>query len=113
MKRFLAIILAGVIMLALVGCAAVINTETEIVQATIVDVDKDPTRTVFAGKTPVVYPADYDICLQYESVETWIDVTRDEYEKYEDLVGTTVEALLVTDYYDDNTVKKRLELVED
>lgn len=113
MKRFLAIILAGVIMLALFGCAAVINTETELVKATIIEVDKDPQRVTMVGKTPVIHPADYDIRLQYESVEMWIDVTRDEYYKYEALVGTTVDARLTTIYYDDNTVKYRLELVED
>lgn len=113
MKRFLAIILVCVIMLALCGCAQVVNTKTENVKATIIEVDKDPQRVTMAGKTPVVHPADYDICLQYESVETWIDVTRDEYYKYEALVGTTVDARLTTIYYDNNTVKQRLELVED
>jgi hypothetical protein len=113
MKRLLVIVLACVITLGLFGCAAVINTETELVKATIVDVDKDPARVTMAGKVPISHPADYDILLKYGDIENWIDVTRDEYEKYEDLVGTTVEALLITDYYDDNTVKKRIELAED
>lgn len=113
MKRFLAIILAGVIMLTLFGCAAVINTETEIVQATIVEVDRDPMRVTMAGKVPITHPADYDILLKYEDIETWIDVTRDEYYKYEALVGTTMDVNLVTDYYDDDTVKQRIELVEE
>lgn len=113
MKKFLAIILIGVIVLSLFGCAEIINTETEIVKATIIEVDKDPARVTMAGKIPVTHPADYDILLKYEDIETWIDVTRDEYYKYEDLVGTTIDAKLVINYYDDNTIKYRLELMGD
>lgn len=113
MKKFLATILTGAIVLSLFGCAEVIDTETEIVKATVVDVDRDPMRVTMAGKVPITHPADYDILLKYEDIETWIDVTRDEYYKYEDLVGTTIDAKLVIDYYDDNTIKQRLELMGD
>lgn len=111
MKRFLAIILTFVVVMSLFGCACVVNTETEIVKATIVEVDKDPARVTMVGKVAVSHPADYDILLKYEDFENWVDVTRDEYKKYEGLVGTTIEANLVTYYYDDDSVKQQLELI--
>lgn len=113
MKRFLAIILIATLMMTVVGCAEIVNTETETVKATIIEVDKDPARTTMAGKVPIMHPAYYDILLRYENIETWIDVTRDEYYKYAVLVGTTIDVMLVTVYYDNDTVKQRLELVEE
>lgn len=113
MKRYLAIILCCLVVLSMAGCAQVINTETEIVKATIVEVDKDPARVTMAGNDPISHPADYDILLKYGDIEEWIDVTEEEYYKYEALVGTTIDAMLVTDYYDDDTVKQRLELVKE
>lgn len=113
MKKYLAIILCCLMMLVMVGCAQIINTETEIVKATIVEVDRDPARPSMVGKVTVVHPADYDILLKYGDIEEWIDVTEEEYYKYETLVGTTIDAMLVTDYYDDDTVKQRLELVKE
>lgn len=112
MKKILAIILTCVVVLSLVGCAEVINTETETVKATIVEVDRDPMRVTMAGKIMVTHPADYDILLKYEDIEAWVDVSRDEYDKYETLVGSTVDAKLTTVYYDDDTTKQYLELME-
>ena len=113
MKKILAIILTCVVVLSLVGCAEVINTETETVKATIVEVDRDPMRVTLVGKVMVTHPADYDILLKYEDIEAWVDVSRDEYDKYETLIGSTVDAKLTTVYYDDDTTKEYLELMEE
>lgn len=113
MKKFLVIILACAVVLSLAGCAEIINTKTEIVEATIVDVDRDPMRVTMAGKVPITHPADYDILLKYEDIEAWVDVTRYEYDKYETLVGSTVNAKLTTVYYDDDTTKQYLELIKE
>lgn len=98
-----------ILIVSLVGCASIVNTETKVVEATIVEVDRDP--MIYTGK--VIIPADYDILIKYEDVETWINVSRSEYDKYKDLVGTTIKANFVIDYYDDNTIKRYLELIEE
>ena len=108
MRKVLCMLFAIILTLTFVGCAKIIKTETKVVEATIVEVDRDPMMMV--GK--VIKPSDYDILLKYEDVETWIDISRSEYEKYKDLVGTTIEVNFVVDYYDDNTIKQYLELME-
>lgn len=109
MRKVLCMLFAIILTLTLVGCAEVIKTETKVVEATIVEVDRDP--MICTGK--VVIPADYDILIKYEDIETWIDVSRSEYDKYKDLVGTTIEVNFVIDYYDDNTIKHHLKLIEE
>lgn len=109
MKKVLCMLFAMFLVLTTVGCATVINTETKVVEATIVEVDKDP--MIWTGKTAI--PADYDILVRYENIESWIDVSRSEYDKYEKLVGTAIEVKLVVDYYDDNTIKQYFVLIEE
>lgn len=109
MKKVLCMLFAIILTLTLVGCATVVNTETKVVEATIIDVDHDPMMPI--GK--VIKPADYDILLKYEDLEVWIDVSRSEYYMYEALVGTTIEVNFVVEYYDDNTSKQYLTLIEE
>lgn len=109
MKKILYALLLTILMVTLVGCAKVINTETKAVKATIVEIDRDPPKNI--GKTH--RSADYDIFLKCEDIETWIDISRAEYDKYKDLVGTTIDANLVVDYYDDDTMVQYLELPEE
>lgn len=109
MKKVLCMLFAVILALTLIGCAKVIKTETKVVEAIIVEVDRDPMMTT--GK--VIKPADYDILLKYEDIEDWIDVSRSEYNKYKDLVGTTIEVNLVISYYDDDTTQKCLKLIEE
>ena len=108
-RKALCMLFAVILTLTLVGCAKVVKTETKVVEATIVEVDRDPMRMI--GK--VMHPADYDILIKYGDVETWIDVSKSEYNKYKDLVETTIQVKLVVDYYDDNTIKRCLKLLED
>jgi hypothetical protein len=108
MKKALCMLFAIILTLNLVSCAKVVKTETNVVEATIIEADRDPARKVGAA----IEPADYDILLKYEDVETWIDVSRSEYDKYEDLVGTTIEVNLVISYYDDGTINQYLEIEE-
>lgn len=109
MKKVLCMLIAMMLISALVGCAEIVKTETKAVEATIIEVDHDPVRIL--GK--VTLPADYDILIKYEDVETWIDIPRNEYDKYKDLVGTTIEANFIVEYYDDDTVKQYLALIEE
>ena len=108
-KKILCAVVSILIIFSLVGCAEIINTETEIVEVIIVDADKDP--MISTGK--VTIPADYDILLKYEDLEAWVDVSRDEYNYYKDLVGNTIKVNLVTTYYDDGSVNRTFELTED
>lgn len=115
MKKILCILLLILLTLPLVGCAEIIDTKTEVVEATIIDVDYDPMwfQPVKVGKvnSMITHPADYDICLKYENIEQWIDVSSAKYDVYKELLNTTIEVNLITDYYDDNTIKQRLELI--
>ena len=108
MKKVLCMLFIVILTLTLISCAKVIKTETKVVEATIVKVDHSPMRII--GK--VIYPADYDILIRYEDIETWIDVTSSEYDKYKNLVGTTIEVNFIMDYYDDNTIKRYLKLIK-
>lgn len=109
MKKLACALFAVVLTLTLVGCVTIVKSETKVVEATIIEADRDPMMTF--GKT--VKPADYDILLKYGDIETWIDVSRSEYNEYKDLVGATIEVNLIIDYYDDGTIKHRLTLIEE
>ena len=109
LKHLLCVLFSMLLCVGLFGCAKVTNTETEVVEAIIVDVDRDPMRMV--GK--VTIPPDYDILLKYEDITMWVDVSRDEYYEYEHLIGTTIDVNLVTAHYDDGTVKQHFELIQE
>lgn len=109
MRKVLCMLLVVILTLSMAACARLVKTETKVVEATIIEVDRDPMRMV--GK--VIHPADYDIRIQYEDIKTWIDVSRSEYEKYKDLVGTTMKVDFVVDYYDDGTIKRYLRFIEE
>jgi hypothetical protein len=108
-KKLACILISILIIFSLVGCASVVSTKTEMVEVVIVDIDKDP--MICTGK--VVIPADYDILLKHSDLEVWVDISRSEYDIYKDLVGTTMTAELITTEYDDGTIKRQLELLED
>jgi hypothetical protein len=106
MKKILCVLVCVIFMCVMVGCAKLVDTKTETVKATIVDIDRDPMMLI--GK--IVHPADYDICLEYNNGEYWIDITSGEYYQYENLVGAAIDVDLVTHYYDDDTTRQYLEL---
>lgn len=108
MKKVLCMLFIVIFIFTLGGCAKIINTEIEVVEATIIDVDRDPMMKI--GST--FRPADYDILIKYNDVETWIDVSRREYNEYKKIIGTTIEVNLVTNYYEDNTIKQYLKLIQ-
>ena len=108
-NRLLCVLVLMIFAFSLCGCAKIVDTKTEIVEATIVDIDRDP--TICTGK--VTIPADYDICLQYADIEIWVDISKSEYNRYKDSVGTTMEVKLITTYYDDGTIKRSLDLIEE
>lgn len=107
-KSLLCVLLSIILCVGLAGCKKVVNTETEVVEAEIIDIDRDPMRPMGTA----IIPADFDILLKYEGIELWVDISRDEYHKYEDSVGTTIEVNLITTYYDDGTQKYSFELIK-
>lgn len=115
MKKLLCVLIIVILMFAIVGCAKIIDTKTETVEATIIDVDYDPMwlQPIRSGKvtTIITHPADYDICLKYKDIEEWIDVNSSEYDTYKNLVGTSIKVSLITNYYDDGTIKQHIELI--
>ena len=109
MKKIFTLLLTLLLCVSFVGCAEVVNTETEVVTATIADADRDPVRLI--GR--VTHPADYDILLKYEDIEEWVDVSSSTYSEYKELIGTTIEVNLITTYYDDGTQQQWLEFIEE
>ena len=93
----------------LVGCAQLVSEEAIQVEAIITDVDKDPMRMV--GK--VIMPADFDIYFEYNGLKGSWDVNRKTYDLYKDKIGDTIKCNLITRTYDDGTIKKRLESIEE
>ena len=95
--------------LTLNGCAKVIKTETTVVDVLVIEIDYDPLMLVGG----IIIPADYAILLRYENFDDWVDISRDEYIKYKNLVDTFIEAKLIVVYYDDGTIEQHIELIEE
>lgn len=95
MKKILCILLLTALMLTPSGCTETNNMGNRTVKAIVVEVHYEPVKVV--GKA--MYPADYDVKLQYEDIEAWFDITLGEYAKYKDLVGKTTDVNLVVDCY--------------
>lgn len=104
-KIIVHMLLSIIMMLSLDGCVETNNMEIRTVKAIVVEVHYDPVKVV--GET--MYPADYDVKLQYEDIEVWFDITLSEYAKYKDLVGTSTDVNLVIDCYGD----RYLELIKE
>lgn len=93
----------------LCGCAELISTEYETVQAEIIDEYYRggymvPMRV---GKVTTMrhVPATYRITVRYEGVEYYFG-GHDTWEQYKDMVGETVAATLEIRTYDDGTIKR-------
>ena len=107
------LILVGIILLTLVGCAKVTNTETTVVDGTVIGTQHISARMtpVKVGKviTFVRHPAKNYVDIQYNDIT--ISVNDSElYDYYNDHIGETIECNLITDYYDNGKTKTRLEV---
>ena len=110
--RLIALLILIAVVVSLVGCANVVDTQTETVEATIVE-----TRfyagyytPIKSGNTTIMqwHPPRYYTTLRYN------DITEDIYgsELYSiahGKNGDTIQCNLITETYDDGTVKQYLE----
>jgi hypothetical protein len=110
--RFIALLILIAVAASLIGCAKLIDTQEEIVEATIVD-----TRfyagyytSIKSGKVTVMqwHPARYYTTLEYNGISTDI-FGSDLYSICHGKDGDTIQCSLITETYDDGTVKQFLE----
>lgn len=115
MKRIsILLVLALLCGIMLTSCAKLISTDTIEVEAVVAEKDYDPayvtTRMIMSGKVmipqTISHPADYDIYLEYEGIRTEWDVDANTYDQYAE--GDAIKCYLITETYDDGTVKQKL-----
>lgn len=112
MRRILGLILLIAVVVSLIGCAKIIDTQTETVEATIVE-----TR-FYAGYYTPIKSGNTTIMQwhapRYYTTLRYNDITEDIYgsELYSichGKDGDTIQCSLITETYDDGTVKQYLE----
>lgn len=109
-RKIMAGIMAFCTVFCMVGCKEVINEDSEIVVATVVDKYHRGAwvQPVVCGKivSVITHPAVWKTTFQYNGYE--VEVSGSEvYGQYE--VGDTAECELVTYYYDDGSTEIKLE----
>lgn len=113
--RFTALLILIAVVISLTGCAKVIDTQTEVVEATIVDTYYKGAwvQMIISGKTiiPISHPAEYWVNLQYGEITTSFN-SYDLYSICHGKDGDTIQCSLITETYDDGTVKQFLEWSE-
>lgn len=114
MRKYLCVLLILLtFMLALVGCAKCISTETSTVQVKVTDKYHRAAYTTMrynpATKTmlPQSHPAVHRITVEYHGVEYSISGS-DTYRKYSTKIGEYVNGTLETKKYDDGAIKYRI-----
>ena len=112
MRKAIGLILLIAVAVSLIGCAKVIDTQTETVEAIIVETRFYPGYYTYikSGQTTIMqwHPPRYYTTLKYN------DITEDIYgsELYSichGKNGDTIQCSLITEIYDDGTVKQFLE----
>ena len=115
MKRIILLVLAGIFLLTLVGCAKVINTETITVDATVIETSHRGAwiQPVVAGKvtTFITHPEQNIVKIQYEDIVISVN-DKELYNYYKDRNGETIECNLITKYFDNITTYSYLEVKE-
>jgi hypothetical protein len=111
MKKVVAGIIALCSIFCMTGCGKkVVNKENLTVEATVVDKDHSPawTQPIWTGKFMImtVHPATWGTTFQYESYSVRVSGS-EVYNQYN--IGDTAECELVTYYYDDDSIKIKLE----
>lgn len=110
--RCIALLILIAVVVSLTGCAKLIDTQEEVVEATIVN-----TRS-YAGYYSYIksdnstimqwHPARYYTTLEYNGISTDI-FGSDLYSICHGKNGTTIQCILITESYDDGSVKQFLE----
>ena len=105
-KLHLIIILCLVV--SLVGCAKLVNTEYENVEVNVVDTHHSAMwlQPIIVGKatTLVTHPAEYKVTVEYNGTHYIID-DENTYNRYRDKIGQTTTGTLEIRTYDNNKVK--------
>lgn len=116
MKKIISIALIALTLFCFTGCAELINTETQEVDATITDVyfKSAWVQLIPTGKTmvTVTHPAQYKVTFEYEGVTLTVN-NKKIYDFCKENIDCTVKCNLIIEYYDDGTVRKTLELKEE
>lgn len=99
----------------LFGCAAVVETSTETVTATIVEINVEP---AVKHKIPFVKPdtylvekTEFEVILEYDGVRLTVTDTSF-YMKHKNDLGAGVSCKLITEIYDDGTSHRSLMINE-
>ena len=112
MRRIIGLILLIAVAVSLFGCAKLIDTQTETVEATITSVYYKGAwvQMIPSGKSmiPISHPAEYWVNLQYGEITTSFN-NYDLYTICKGKEGTTIQCSLITETYDNGTVKQYLE----
>lgn len=116
MKKIISLALIVIILLYCVGCAELVDTKTQEVEATVTDIYHRGawTQMVWTGKVmiPIAHPAKYEVTFTYENVTLTVD-DEDLYDYYKDKIGETIKCILITEYYDDGSAHQTLKLKEE
>ena len=115
MKKTTIIMLIISILLCFAGCAKLVSTETQEVEATVTDVRYKASwvQIISTGKTTtnIIHPAQYKVVFAYNDVTLTVN-SKHLYDYYKDKVGTTVKCDLITNHYDDGSTRQSLKLQE-
>lgn len=115
MKKIISIALIVIILFCFTGCAELINTETQEVDATVTDIYHRAAwvQMMSTGKAmiPISHPAKYEVTFTYEDVTLTVD-DKELYDYYKNKIGTTVKCDLITEYYDNGFMRQILKLKE-
>ena len=115
MKKTVSVIIIALIF-CFAGCAKITNIETQGVFATVTDVSYRGAwvQMIPTGKTviPICHSAKYEVTFTYEDVTLTVD-DKELYDCYKGKIGTTVKCDLVTEHYDNDSVKRTLKLREE
>lgn len=115
MKKLFAMTAALLAAVFLFGCAAAVETRTETVTATIVEINVEP---AVKHKIPFVEPdtylmekAEFEVILEYDGVRLTVTDTGF-YLTHKNDLGAGVSCKLVTEIYDDGTSHRSLMINE-
>ena len=101
MKKILYLVLVTAMVINLISCDEIVNTQLNTVDATIVK--------VAAINRP--RPRHYKMLLEYQQVTTWVDISKGEYRQYKK-DKSTIKAHLITTSYESGNVKQYLQVAE-
>ena len=108
MKRILAAVVLIIMIVSMIGCTKLVETEYETVEVKIIGEYYRAAwyQPIIAGKVHsiIFHPAQYCITVEYDGEEHIIN-DRQTYDAYKDKINETVDATLEVRLYDDGTTR--------